>query len=350
MDVSADIKIGDNGDNTTSITPNDRPVEKQSYQLVIVWRNVILCSLVHLGALYGVYLAFVSAKLTTTIFAICLYQITAIGVTAGSHRLWSHRAFKATWQLRLIIIILNTIAFQNSVYEWARDHRLHHKYTDTNADPHNSNRGLFFSHVGWLLCRKHPDVIEKGRTIDVSDLLADPFVAFQKKYFWFLITWACFIIPTLIPVYFWGETWRNSWYVAVLLRYVLTLNGIWLINSAAHAWGGKPYDRSIKPTQNLGVAIMSVGEGWHNYHHVFPQDYKAAELGNYKFNFTTAFIDLFAKIRWAYDLKTVSTELVHQRVLRTGQIQSRKDPEPISEGWVEKYFLWLHCIIKRILS
>ncbi|XP_050054934.1 acyl-CoA Delta-9 desaturase-like [Aphis gossypii] len=329
MHVSADIKVGD------STTLKTAPIEKQPYQ-PIVWRNVILCSLIHLGALYGVYLAFTSAKITTTIFAIGLYQISAIGITAGAHRLWSHRAYKAKWQLRLIIITLNTIAFQNSVYEWARDHRLHHKYCDTNADPHNSNRGLFFSHVGWLLCRKHPDVIEKGRTIDTSDLLADPIVTFQKKYFWFLITWACFIIPTLIPVYCWGETWRNSWYVAVLLRYTLTLNAIWLVNSAAHAWGGKPYDRFINASENLVASILSVGEGWHNYHHVFPWDYKTAELGNYHFNYTTAFIHLFAKIGWAYDLKTTSTELVRKRASRTGLVDSGGDPVPLPWGWDDK--------------
>ena len=71
---------------------------------------------------------------------------------------------------------------QNSVFEWARDHRVHHKYTETNADPHNAKRGFFFSHVGWLLCRKHPDVIEKGKQIDMSDLYEDPLIAFQKKY------------------------------------------------------------------------------------------------------------------------------------------------------------------------
>ncbi|NP_001191886.1 delta-9 desaturase-like [Acyrthosiphon pisum] len=329
MDDSAEISVCD------GTLPDARPIEKQPHQ-PIVWRNVILCSLVHLGALYGVYLAFTSAKITTTVFAICLYQITAIGITAGSHRLWSHRAYKAKWQLRVIIIILNTIAFQNSVYEWARDHRLHHKYTDTNADPHNSNRGMFFSHVGWLLCRKHPDVIEKGRTIDTSDLLADPIVAFQKKYFWFLITWACFIIPTLIPVYFWGETWSNSWYVAVLLRYALTLNGIWLVNSAAHKWGAKPYDRSINAAENLAATIMSAGEGWHNYHHVFPWDYRSAELGNYKFNFTTTFIDLFTKVGWAYDLKTTSPEFVYRRALRTGLIESQDDSVPLPWGWNDR--------------
>jgi len=70
---------------------------------------------------------------------------------------------------------------QNSVLIWARDHRQHHKYSDTDADPHNSTRGFFFSHCGWLLMRKHPDVIAKGKTIDISDLEADPIVMFYSK-------------------------------------------------------------------------------------------------------------------------------------------------------------------------
>lgn len=76
--------------------------------------------------------------------------------------------------------------------------------------------------------------------------------------------------------------------------------------------------RYINPSQNKGVALFALGEGWHNYHHVFPWDYKAAEFGNYKLNFTTAFIDFFAKIGWAYDLKSVSEDMVKKRVERTG--------------------------------
>lgn len=78
-------------------------------------------------------------------------------------------------------MILQTIAFQNSIYEWSRDHRVHHKFTDTDADPHNAARGFFFSHMGWLLIRKHPDVKEKGKLIDMSDLEQDGVVMFQKK-------------------------------------------------------------------------------------------------------------------------------------------------------------------------
>jgi stearoyl-CoA desaturase (Delta-9 desaturase) len=103
-----------------------------------------------------------------------------------------------------------------------------------------------------------------------------------------------------------------------VLRYVLSLNGTWLVNSAAHIWGVKPYDKSISPTENIGVAIAAFGEGWHNYHHVFPWDYKAAELGDYRMNLTTAFIDFFARVGWAYDLKAVPTALVKKRAERTG--------------------------------
>lgn len=76
--------------------------------------------------------------------------------------------------------------------------------------------------------------------------------------------------------------------------------------------------RSIAPSENLGVSVGALGEGWHNYHHVFPWDYKAAELGNYRANFTTGFIDFFAKLGWAYDLKTVPSAMVKTRVQRTG--------------------------------
>lgn len=73
--------------------------------------------------------------------------------------------------------------FQNNIYWWARDHRLHHKFVDTDADPYNAKRGFFFSHIGWLMTRKHPLVYEKGRIIDMSDMKANKLIMFQKKYF-----------------------------------------------------------------------------------------------------------------------------------------------------------------------
>lgn len=103
------------------------------------------------------------------------------GVTAGAHRLWAHKSYKAKLPLRIILMIFQTMAFQNCIHEWVRDHRAHHKFCDTDADPHNSRRGFFFSHMGWLMCKKHPDVKAKGQTIDMSDIEADPVVMFQKE-------------------------------------------------------------------------------------------------------------------------------------------------------------------------
>lgn len=287
-------------------------------QLQYVWRNIIAFTYLHIAAVYGLWLALSSAKFQTNILAFFLYVASGLGITAGAHRLWAHRSYKARFPLRVILAVLNTLAFQDCAMHWARDHRVHHKYSETDADPHNATRGFFFSHVGWLLCRKHPDVIAKGKRLDISDLEADPVLRFQKKYYMILMPITCFVIPTIIPMYFWGETFKNAWFVATMFRYAFILNVTWLVNSAAHKWGDKPYDKTINPAENPSVAALAFGEGFHNYHHVFPWDYKTAELGKYHINFTTAFIDFFAKIGWAYDLKTVSENTIEQRVKRTG--------------------------------
>lgn len=104
-----------------------------------------------------------------------------LGIGCGAHRLWTHRAYKAKLPLRIFLAIGQSIAGQNCIYIWSRDHRIHHKYSDTNADPHNVRRGFFFSHVGWLMTKKHPEVKEKGQKIDLSDLRADPVVKFQER-------------------------------------------------------------------------------------------------------------------------------------------------------------------------
>ncbi|KAI4499366.1 hypothetical protein M0802_005626 [Mischocyttarus mexicanus] len=268
------------------------------YKWNIVWRNVIAFLYLHIGSIYGLYIAFTAAKLYTTLFALSTGFVAGFGVTAGAHRLWAHRSYKAKWPMRVILMFWQTLAFQNHIYEWVRDHRVHHKFTDTDADPHNSQRGFFFSHIGWLMLRKHPDVIKKRLYIILMPLI-------------------CFIIPTWIPVHFWGESPMYAWYITIF-RYTLTLNITWLVNSAAHIWGTKPYDSTISPTDSYSVGLAAFGEGWHNYHHVFPWDYKTSELGIYRINFTTAIIDGFAKLGLAYNLKTVSHEMIKKRASRTG--------------------------------
>uniref|UniRef100_A0A8D9F423 Acyl-CoA desaturase n=1 Tax=Cacopsylla melanoneura TaxID=428564 RepID=A0A8D9F423_9HEMI len=148
--------------------------------------------------------------------------------------------------------------------EWSRDHRVHHKYSDTNADPYNINRGFFFSHIGWLMVKKHPELLEKGRGIDLSDLYADKVVMFQKRHYPKLVLFISFFLPTIIPMLFWGETLSNAWHVSTILRIVVNLNAAFVINSFAHMYGQKPYEKAIAPAENLAMAIFSLGEGMHN--------------------------------------------------------------------------------------
>lgn len=272
----------------------------------------------HAGALIGLKQCLLGqAQFKTIIAAYLMYVLGGLGITAGAHRLWAHRAYKAKWPLRLLLAALQSMAFENSIYEWSRDHRVHHKYSESDADPHNALRGFFFAHVGWLLCRKHPDVKTKGKQIDLSDLTADPIVRLQARYYLLSITIFCFVIPTLVPYLLWSESLYNSFYICSLLRYVVTLHATWLVNSAAHMWGRRPYDKSINPSENRGVSFWALGEGFHNYHHTFPWDYATSELG-YDLNFTKLFIDSFASIGWAYERKVVTPEMIKQRKLRTG--------------------------------
>jgi len=288
-------------------------------KLEIVWRNVALFVYLHTAALIGLYFLFTGqVQWKTMLWTLCWHLCGAFGITAGAHRLWAHKSYKAKLPLRLILTFMQTVSFQNSIHEWTRDHRGHHKYSETHADPHNAKRGFFYAHMGWLMAKKHPMVKEKGKTIDMSDLEADPVIMFQKKYYTPLVMLVSFAIPALGPWYLWGESFVVSWCVAAQLRYCFNLHCTWLVNSAAHMFGNHPYDKNISPAENKHVAFWAFGEGWHNYHHTFPWDYKTAELGNYDLNFTTAFIDFFAWLGWAYDLKTVSHKVVEDRVKRTG--------------------------------
>jgi stearoyl-CoA desaturase (delta-9 desaturase) len=310
---------------TTTVTPT-KPKEKtlpaphemggkEDAQMTIVWSNVVKFGILHIVGLNGLALL-PGAHTKTMVFAFLMWLVAVVSITAGSHRLWSHRSYKASFPLRFFLMITNCIAMENSIFVWARDHRVHHKYSETTADPHDANRGFFFAHIGWLLVRKHPEVIRKGSKIDLSDLKADKLIMFQHQYYLPLALLFCFVIPTAIPMYFWGEAFWAS-YTVTVFRYLLILHCTWLVNSAAHFFGGRPYDVNINPSQNRLVSLLAVGEGHHNYHHTFPYDYSASEW-QWALNFTTMFIDIMAFVGMAYGRKSVSKEMLEARMKRTG--------------------------------
>ncbi|EFN76591.1 Acyl-CoA desaturase [Harpegnathos saltator] len=277
------------------------------FETKIIWSMALLLFLLHTVGFYGILTFDYLQNLKTTSWIFCMHVLTVFGVSAGAHRLWSHKSYKAKLPLRILL---------NSVYQWVRNHRLHHKYCDTDADPHNTNRGFFFSHIGWVVMENHPKVLKKSEKLDMSDILSDPVVVISEKYFLPLQFLFSFVLPTIVPVYFWNETWGRAIISQVFIRYMITLNSIWSINSIAHAWGHRPYDRHIKPADNKIVNIILNGEGFHNYHHVFPWDYRSAEIA--RISYITYLIDWFAKLGLAYDLKYPSLELVKKVAMNRG--------------------------------
>ncbi|EJW71983.1 hypothetical protein WUBG_17111 [Wuchereria bancrofti] len=168
---------------------------------------------------------------------------------------------------------------------------------------------MFFAHMGWLMVRKHPEVKRKGSQLDLSDLFNDPILAFQRRHYLKTVLFAWFIVPTFVPMYFWGESFMVALYTCTLLRYCSTLHGTWLINSLAHKYGFKPYNPNITSVESLWLAVTAMGEGGHNYHHTFPQDYRTSEYVLH-FNVTKLFIDILFFLGLAYDMKVVPQEVI----------------------------------------
>ncbi|XP_060803766.1 (11Z)-hexadec-11-enoyl-CoA conjugase-like [Amyelois transitella] len=313
--------------------------ESMEFRPRIRWPDLTVQISLHLVSIYGLYLILTNqVKLWTLLFALGTIYTSGFGITAGVHRLWSHRAYRARLPLRILLAFLFTITGQRDIYTWALDHRVHHKYTETVADPHDVRRGFWFAHVGWLVLTPHPAVEDRRDALRKTsiDLLADPVVRIQKKLFIPLFGLLNIILPIWIPWHFWQESLVNSFVVSFVLRFTITLNIAFCVNSFAHLWGNKPYDRFIKPVENQFVSLAALGEGWHNYHHVFPWDYRTSELG--RLNISTRFIDTFAKIGWAYDLKAATSVMIVQRAKRCGDgtLGEIEEPDPELDATIQK--------------
>ena len=315
------------GDGLSSSQQKDANRTVQSAPLItrtrILWDNVAKVVAIHAMALAGILLA-PRAAWPTWFWFFLLYICSALGITAGAHRLWTHRSYKARWPLEVLLMLFNCISVQSNILEWSLNHRVHHKYSETDADPHNARRGFFFAHMGWLMLERHPEVLRRRKETDVTDLQDNPIVSFQCRHYAAMCILFSVLMPTLVPWYFWGENIYVAFFVAFALRYALTLHQTFLVNSAAHIWGGRPYDKTINPSENTVVSVIAIGEGFHNYHHTFPYDYSTSEWGP-KLNITTAFIDLCAALGLVYDRKQASQDAIDGIKKRKGSMSSTGD-------------------------
>ncbi|KAJ0171766.1 hypothetical protein K1T71_012529 [Dendrolimus kikuchii] len=299
-------------------------IEKQiNFQNKIKWSACLSVLFHHFFGAYWCYCYAFPVKWQSIVFVLFMIYFNLLGITAGVHRYWTHRTYKIKRGIQIFLMIAFTSAGQNSIRDWVRDHRLHHKYSDTDADPHNANRGFFFSHIGWQMLKKNQQVLTEGKKIDLSDL-EDPMLRIHHKYFIYYKILLCFVLPTVTGIVLWGENWRCAVAWQCFIRYLYVLHGEMTVNSVAHIYGYRPYNKDILPVQSKFVSTWTGGEGWHNYHHMFPYDFRTSEFTE-PFDVTTKFIRLLARLGWAYDLKEASPDTIKAVTLKLGDGSTHKD-------------------------
>ncbi|MDP5054231.1 MAG: fatty acid desaturase, partial [Congregibacter sp.] len=217
--------------------------------------------------LWGVYAGFTT---TQWIWAVVFLYLNGLSITGGYHRLWSHKAYQAHWTVRLWFALWGAGALQNSILVWAADHRRHHRHVDDNeADPYSAGRGLWFSHMGWML-REYATNSEDFS--NAQDLMRDPIVMWQHKHYVALTTFMNLGLPILLGLAL-GDVIGTVLLVG-LLRLVVNHHVTFFINSLAHFWGTRPYTEENSARDNGFLAFLTYGEGYHNYHHIFQNDYR----------------------------------------------------------------------------
>jgi len=202
-------------------------------------------------------------------FAVIL-SANELSITCGYHRLFSHATYEAHPAVKLVYLLFGAMALQNSVLIWSAGHRVHHRYIDDpERDPYCARRGFWFSHIGWML-RNYPSGEPDFST--VRDLQQDPLVMWQHRHYLALALTMNFGLPLLIG-------WASGDILGVvllagLLRLVLSHHLTFFINSLAHIVGSQPYTDENTARDNAGVALLTFGEGYHNFHHMFAHDYR----------------------------------------------------------------------------
>jgi stearoyl-CoA desaturase (delta-9 desaturase) len=233
--------------------------------------------------------------------------LSHIGITAGYHRLYAHRAYSLSPVVEAALLFLGTMALQGSVVRWSFDHRAHHRYVDRDGDPYNVRRGFWHAHVLWIFRRQ--------RRIDdtVKDLLAKPMVRFQHEHFVPLA-----IASNLAVFLVAGWILKNLLGAAVFVvgvRLVLSYHITWCINSLAHYWGSRSYSKEQTARDNYLVALITAGEGYHNYHHTFPADYRNG-IRWFHVDPGKWIIWLLSKAGLAWGLKRQPTTMIQRTLIR----------------------------------
>lgn len=260
---------------TPSPTPDTIADEAAPLRVRLV--NLLAVTIPFVGLVLAIVLLWgVAFNWTYLALLIGMYLATALGVTIGYHRFFTHRSFKTPRVMVAVLAALGSMAVEGPVLQWVAVHRRHHQHSDDHDDPHSPHthgaglwcmiRGMWHAHMGWLFRAQHG-----GLPRYVLDLKEDRLIRAMSSLF---PLWV--VLGLLIPAVIAGLV-TMSWTGALLgfiwgglVRVFLVHHVTWSINSVCHIWGSRPFRSHDESRNNAIFGVLALGEGWHNNHHAFP--------------------------------------------------------------------------------
>lgn len=250
--------------------------------------------IVHLLPLLALY---TGTTLADWIVCFALYFVRMFGITAGYHRYFSHRTYKLGRVTQFLMAFLGTTAAQKGVLWWAGHHRHHHKYSDEETDIHSPKRGFWWSHVGWTLCKKYDETPHDR----IKDFAQYPEILWLNRHW--------LVPPTMLAVALVLVGGWSMLLIGFFLSTVLLYHGTFTINSLSHVFGKRRYATTDTSRNNWLLALLTLGEGWHNNHHHWQA---SANQGFYWWEVDVSFyvIKAMEKVGLAWDVKTPSQKVL----------------------------------------
>jgi stearoyl-CoA desaturase (delta-9 desaturase) len=279
-----------------TLDPSKAGIPQRDYPTMVLFSLILLATVVGLP----VYAYFYDFSWVDWTMFVSLYLITGLGITVGYHRLLTHRSFKCPDWVKMAFLIAGGMALENSALRWCADHLRHHSRCDKEEDPYNATRGFWHSHCGWIFWKDpYRDPKYQNR------LLQDPLVVWQNKYYLPIVLTGLFL-PFFVGLLYNG--WIGGigcFLLAGLARTFFVLNSTFFINSICHIWGDQPHGTSNSSRDSWWISLLTFGEGYHNYHHMYQSDYRNG-IRWYDFDPSKWLIWTLSKIGLAYDLRRQS--------------------------------------------
>ena len=308
------------------------------------WNMVFFLTIIPLIGIFGtsIYVYQNGIVWQEPILLLIFWFISGMGITMGYHRLFAHKSFKTNSFVEWILMILGSLAFENTILKWVSDHRKHHNLSDTKDDPYSIMEGFWHAHIGWII-KNTPE--EQSRIKGVKDIESKSAIKFQNKYYFHIGIIVGFILPLILGFIYNRPLGAVLW--AGFLRVTLVHHATFFINSLCHYVGNRPYDYKSSARDSWFVSLFTFGEGYHNFHHTFQWDYRNG-VKWFAFDPSKWIIKLLSFVGITYDLKETKEYMIWKNHINSIKDQLNESYNKSTENCKEFYQNKIDLLQKNI--